>query len=125
MKNSNLKTTVFRSEQNGITEENLLKYFTYIDYAASVNLYDINLSPSGHGHYSITAIFEVTDIDNNSHTVKVNRKTNNMQLIDAWKSNTNGLYENGDDGFDNWNEVVESMLFTINPNDIIVEEINK
>ena len=120
----NLQTTIFRSNQFGVTEDNLFHFFTYIDYCASLELYDIQINPSGFGHYSIKVIFDCKDFENNNHRIEVKTKTNNMQLVDAWKSGMNGMYEDGEDGFENWNDVVESMLCAIDAENEIIEQIN-
>ena len=101
--------TIFTSNQYNVAQDQLSEYFSNsVDDIKELNLSDVSILPSGHGHYSIKAKFEV---DGNELEVKT--KTSNMQLIDAWKSGMNDNYEDGEDGFDNWDEVVESMLIVI------------
>lgn len=109
--------TLFTSNQYKVSNENLSNSFDgFITNVKNLKLWNISILPSGHGHYSIETLFIVNDKEKIIKT-----KTNNMQLIDAWKSGMNDLYDDGEDGFDNWNEVVESMLFAINAEDQICE----
>ena len=107
--------TTFTSNQYNVTEEVLSNSFNhFITDVENLNLWNISISPSGHGHYSIEAIFNV-----DGEELVIKNKTNNMQLIDAWKSGMNDLYEDGEDGFENWTEVAETMLSTINATEFI------
>lgn len=101
--------TVFKSYEYGINEEQLAQSLESLDNVGEVILWDINLLPSGHGHYAITAKYEV-----DGQEILVKTKTSNMELVDAWKSGMKDLYEDGEDGFDNWDEVAECMLGAIN-----------
>jgi len=111
--------TQFNSFQYGVSVENISNSFGGLNYGVSVlSLWNISVVPSGHGHYDIFAEFKTEE-----KVFKLKTTTSNMQLIDAWKSGMNDLYENGEDGFDDWDEVVESMLSTINAQDQIIESI--
>ncbi len=97
--------TQFTTNQYNVSEENLSNHFNGLtEKVDELNLWDISILPCGHGHYSIEATFNV---DGKELIVKT--RTSNMQLIDAWKSGMDDMY----DGFDNWDEVVESMLCAI------------
>lgn len=111
-------TTQFTTNEYNVTENqlsNLVDSFDRHLEMETFNLWNIQLSPAGHGHYSIEATFNVNDKE-----VVIKTKTNNMQLVDAWRSGVD-MYEGGEDGFDNWDEVVESMFYTISPEDNIAE----
>lgn len=109
--------TQFNTNQTNVTEENLNNNFNgYIKNVDTLTLWDLSVSLSGHGHYSIEGTFIV---DGKDLTIK--NTTSNMQLIDAWKSGMNDMYEDGEDGFDNWDEVVECMLSVIDAEDDIIE----
>lgn len=113
-------STIFTTQQYNVSEENLSNYFDgELEDVKELNLWNVNILPSGHGHYSIEATFNV-----NGDELIVKTKTSNMSLIDAWKSGMADLYEDGEDGFDNWDEVVESMLYAIDAEDEIIEFIH-
>ena len=97
------------SNQYNISSEFLTLYFDNIITGVNdFELWSISVSPAGHGHYSIACEFILDGL-----TKIINTKTSNMHLIDAWKSGMSDMYEDGDDGFDNWDEVTETMLNTI------------
>lgn len=91
------------SNQYGISEEQLRDLNTW--NAESFTLESIQLRPSGHGHYDLVATMTVNG-KSHIHT----SSTTNMQLVDAWKSGMQDIYEDGEDGFDDWDEVIETML---------------
>ena len=103
-----MKTQIISNQYN-MTSEFLAQYFDNIITGVNdFELWSISVSPSGHGHYSITCEFIVDGL-----TKIVKTKTSNMHLIDAWKSGIQDMYEDGEDGYDNWDEVIETMLNTI------------
>lgn len=112
--------TNFTANQYQITDNQIEAFFGAIQGVHDLNLWNISLSPSGHGHYSITSTWNV-----NGSEIEIKTTTNNMQLVDAWKSGMQDLFEEGDDGYDNWNEVVESMLNAIDAEDAICESIEQ
>lgn len=112
--------TQFTSNQVNVTEEHLIAAFgNTIEGVSTFNCYDISIFPKGHGHYKIKATFHI-----NNEKLLVTVTTSNMPLIDAWKSGINGLYEEGEDGFDNWEEVVKQMFFVIDSKNQIDEFLN-
>lgn len=107
-------TTLITSSERNITNEQLEKSIKgYID-ADSLELYSIATNFSGHGHYEIEAEYL---IDGKSLIIK--STTDNMNLIDAWKSGDN--YEDGEDNFESWDDVADTMLRLVNNN--LIEEI--
>ena len=114
-----MKTT-FTSHQHKITPVQISSYFEgFVQGVEELDLYNIQLLPAGHGHYSIEATF-IAD----GEEIVIEKTTNNMQLVDAWKSGMQDMYENGEDGFDDWDDVVDTMLSTINAEDDIILALN-
>ena len=108
------------SNQIGINTDQLTTFFGEMENVNELDLWNISLIVSGYGHYKIASTWNV-----NGKKIELNRTTNNMRLIDAWKSRMQDLYEDGEDGYDNWDEVVESMLNTIDAEDSICESIQE
>tara|TARA_A100000164_G_scaffold358915_1_gene371008 strand:+ start:1049 stop:1408 length:360 start_codon:yes stop_codon:yes gene_type:complete len=114
-----MKTTIFTSNQYKVSATQLEDHFTFIEGVETLNLWDISVSPSGHGHYAIIAEFEVNDLK-----IEVKTKTSDMMLIDAWKELINDNFESDEDRFyENEDEIVEAMLSAINAEDEIFEKI--
>ncbi len=112
--------TTFTSNQYNVSLESLSSAFDHLlTDVENLNLWYISIFPSGHGHYSIEAAFNVNDKE-----LIIKTTTSNMQLVDAWKSGMNDNYEDGEDGFDNWNEVVETMMSVVDAENEINELIN-
>jgi len=111
--------TNFTSYQTGITKEHLKSHFKGVD-VEEFTLWDVSVSPSGHGHYSASVQLEV---DNMMHTIHL--LIDDMQLIDAWKSGMRNLYEDGEDGFDNWDEAVYSLLSKTEIDNEIIETLKQ
>jgi hypothetical protein len=100
--------TEFNSFEHCVSNEELENHFDgYIEGVDTLELVNIELYVSGHGHYKVKTTLNVNDKE-----IVINAVTSNMNLTDAWKSGERDLYYDGDDGFDNWNEVVTSMLRT-------------
>ena len=114
-----MSTTIFTSNQYNVSGNQLENHFDFIQGVETLNLWDISVSPSGHGHYAILAKFEANDIE-----VEVKTKISDMMLIDAWKDLMNGNFEADEDAFyETEDEVVEAMLSAINAADDIFEKI--
>ena len=109
--------TNFESNQYGIEKRHLSEYFNKLDSVDSLRLHGVYLRFSGHGHYKIKSKWYVND----EEEFEFNVVTTNTNLTDAWKSGMQDLYEDGDDGFENWDDVVNSMLRVIDPVDFIGE----
>lgn len=112
--------TQFTSTQYKVSEEQLYNIIDgSIDNVENIDLWDISILPSGHGHYSIKSVFTV-----NGNDIVIKTKTSNMALVDAWKEGMSDTYDIREDGhYDNWEEVVDSMLFAIDPADEIFEAV--
>jgi len=107
--------TNYDSRAHKITGQHLSQYFDgELSNVLDLEIYHIEVRFSGHGHYTIIAEFIVND-----EKLKIKTTTNNMPLIDAWKSLMSDNYEEGEDGYDNEDEIIESMLSAINPEDRI------
>ena len=106
------------SNQRGITDNQVSSFFSDLEGVNELNLWDVSLMPSGHGHYKIKSTWNV-----NGQEIQLMRTTSNMQLVDAWKSGMQDLYEDGEYGYDNWDKVVESILSAIDAEDSIYEAI--
>ncbi len=112
-------TTQFTTNEYNVTEDQLSTSFDgFIENVDYLNLWNIQLSPSGHGHYAIEATFNV-----NEKELVIKTKTNDMQLVDAWKTGVYDFDQREDAYFDTWDEVVASMLSTIDAEENIVEFI--
>tara|TARA_R110002050_G_scaffold145702_3_gene271196 strand:- start:1820 stop:2161 length:342 start_codon:yes stop_codon:yes gene_type:complete len=112
--------TTFSSNQYNVTSDNLSSAFNhFVTDVDSLNLWDISVRPSGHGHYRIQAIFNV-----DGKELTVNKTTSDMPLIDAWKSGMNDSFEDGG-WYENWDEVAESIISALNADDDISEFINE
>jgi hypothetical protein len=94
----------FISYQYGIKNADMEKFFN--KHSLPRTLWGITLLPCGHGHYSLTSYWVINESD-----VAIKRTITDMRLVDAWKSGMDDLYEDGDDGFDNWGEVINTMLY--------------
>ena len=117
------KIIEFLSNQKNVSQDSLLNYFEdKIQNVKSLELYDLSLFPAEHGHYYIQAIFKIDRREFTLLTIKT--KTNNMSLIDAWNSGMNEDFDNGDDGFESWEDVCQAMLCAISPEDEIMEIVN-
>ena len=117
------KIIQFLSNQKNVSQDSLLNYFEdKIENVKSLELYDLSLFPAGHGYYYIQAVFKIDRKEFTSLTIKT--KTNNVLLIDAWKSGMNEDFDNGDDGFKSWEDVCKAMLSAISPEDEIMEIVN-
>jgi hypothetical protein len=81
----------------------------------TLDLNGIQLLPSGHGHYAIEASFH---IDGKPLIIKT--RTSNMELVDAWKDGMHDNFQNHH-FYDSWDDVVRSMLNTIDPDNEIFE----
>lgn len=112
----------FFSNQHQVTPKHLADHLekSLISSISNFSLWDISVAPAGHGHYTIVSKFNVDEIE-----FEMKAKTSNMQLIDAWKSGMNDNYETGEDGFDNWDEVVKTMLNTSHITDLVNESYEK
>lgn len=107
--------TQFTSNEYGVTAEQLANNFNGdIENVETLNLWSISLAPSGRGHYKLTI-----ELNINGEELIIKTSTSNMNLIDAWTSGDN--YEDGEDMFENWNEVVDSMLNVIDIEEQIEE----
>ena len=110
--------TIFKSTQHGVNDSQLSKYFDgNIEGVKELKIADISIRPSGHGHYKIKAAFVVdgTELD-------VKTTTSNMELIDAWKDHMNDTFNDEPHHYyDDENDLVNSMLLAIRPEDDIRE----
>lgn len=101
--------TEFNSKQYGISDSDIKNFFSQDETIENelIELYDISLSPAGHGHYNIIALWLIDGKEK-----RIVRKTDNMLLVDAWKD---GEFDLDSGYYDNWEDVVEAMISLINP----------
>jgi hypothetical protein len=113
--------TEYTSKQNKVTAQNLQSYFGNQKQVEFFNLWDITITKKGHGHYVIKTIINI-----NNEEITIKSITNDMQLIDVWKSGINEMYEEGENDcyYEKWDEVVDSMLFASKIEDKLNEYMN-
>lgn len=107
--------TIFYSNQYGISSDDLKNHLGYINEINALTLQDISLQQSGYGRYKVKV-----DLLIDGEPKKYSVTTTNTELTDAWKSGQE-MYEDGECGFEDWSDVVESMLILIDIEDIIFE----
>jgi hypothetical protein len=94
----------FRSQQYNVTPLDVAQSYELFGGEFLV-LKNIEFKFKGHGHYTLIGLFELDD-----ETIEKRVTITDMNLVDAWKSGMRDLYEDGEDGFNNWDEVVETVL---------------
>lgn len=102
--------------ESKISERAFQNFIKKLDTDAELDLNGITTLPSGYGHYKISYHFDI-----NGNEKIIEKVTDNMPLIDAWKSGE-GNFEEG--VYDNWKEVEEAILDLIVPayGDTFVDE---
>jgi hypothetical protein len=97
------------STQYNITDEQLKEALDYntINYDSFI-LHNISTSPSSYGHYRITVEYL---INGDEEFLTSESITTDTTLIDAWRDGEDEVKYN--DYYDNWQEVVNSMVGNI------------
>ncbi len=106
------------SNKFGVTGSHIEKELITSPTVDSFVLDFINIVGVGRGAYLIEAHCKIDEIE-----YKIKRRTTNSQLYDAWRSGMSELYEDGDDGFENWDDVVSSMLMIIDFEEVICDHV--
>jgi len=94
----------FRSQQYKVTPRDVAMAYELFGGEFLV-LKNIEFKFKSQGHYTLIGLFELDD-----ETIEKRVVITNMNLADAWKSGMIDQYEDGEDGFNNWDEVVETVL---------------
>ena len=109
---------VYNLESN-VPDASLINYFSETEGIEEISLYSITIQRKAYGQYIIVAQCNVNNAriingrNVSNETINVRASTTNTQLIDAWNSSIHA-WEEGEDGFDTWEEVVDCMLSTLN-----------
>jgi hypothetical protein len=108
-----MTNTHFISNKYNVKINHLSTHFKDLEGVETLTLLDLSFKPRDSGSYIIKSIW---DIDGTKASYNI--KTNNMSLVDAWNLGIEG-FEDGEDGFEDWDSLIKSILATLDPEDMI------
>ena len=99
--------TEYTSQQYNVTNEQLTEYIGDVAKINFVDLQSVKIESVSSGTYLIEIRLIKVDHKNVEFGVSQRHITHNSRLFDAWRSGMSNNYEDGEDGFSDWDHVVE------------------